>query len=164
MHYSNCNLPQLFIYERSYLMFLMYIRCAVTVQCALPFLWRWPESQLVWSPKVNKVLIWSAVISLGLRASLLFAQFVLEYEDSVLLGWFTVCVQTSYTRYLCLQDGSTLLLGSERLFEHLDMLLAVWVLVVEGLEFCLQSQQLRLLLWQLLLQLVNLQTWNRQLL
>lgn len=27
--------------------------------------------------------------------------------------------------YLRLQDGSTLLLGSERLFEHLDMLFAV---------------------------------------
>lgn len=27
--------------------------------------------------------------------------------------------------YLCLQDGSTLLLGSERLFEHLNMLFTV---------------------------------------
>lgn len=27
--------------------------------------------------------------------------------------------------YLCLQDGSTLLFGSERFFEHLDMLFAV---------------------------------------
>lgn len=60
--------------------------------------------------------------------------------------------------YLCLQDGSTLLFGSERFFEHLDMLFAVRVLVVESLELRLQSQQLRLLLRQLLLQLVNLNT------
>lgn len=58
--------------------------------------------------------------------------------------------------YLCLQDGSTLLFGSERFFEHLDMLFAVRVLVVESLELRLQSQQLRLLLRQLLLQLVDL--------
>lgn len=58
--------------------------------------------------------------------------------------------------YLRLQDGSTLLLGSERLFEHLDMLFAVRVLVVEGLQLGLQGQQLRLLLGQLLLQLVDL--------
>lgn len=46
------------------------------------------------------------------------------------------CMRTNKLRvfhYLCLQDGSTLLLGSERLFEHLDMLFAVRVLVVEGL-------------------------------
>lgn len=30
-----------------------------------------------------------------------------------------------FDHYLCLQDGSTLLLGSERLFQHLDMLFAV---------------------------------------
>lgn len=64
--------------------------------------------------------------------------------------------------YLRLQDGSTLLFGSERFFEHLDMLFAVWVLVVEGLELRLQSQQLRLLFRQLLLQLVDLScTQNR---
>lgn len=59
--------------------------------------------------------------------------------------------------YLCLQDGSTLLFGSERFFQHLDMLLAVRVLVVERLQLGLQGQQLRLLLRQLLLQLVDLQ-------
>lgn len=63
--------------------------------------------------------------------------------------------------YLCLQDGSTLLFGSERFFEHLDMLFAVRVLVVESLELRLQSQQLRLLLRQLLLQLVNLNASKR---
>lgn len=70
---------------------------------------------------------------------------------------FSLRLQTSDTfAYLCLQDGSTLLFGSERFFEHLDVLFAVRVLVVESLELCLQSQQLRLLLRQLLLQLVNL--------
>lgn len=70
---------------------------------------------------------------------------------------FSLRLQTLDTfPYLCLQDGSTLLFGSERFFEHLDMLFAVRVLVVESLELRLQSQQLRLLLRQLLLQLVDL--------
>ena len=51
-----------------------------------------------------------------------------------------------------------MLFGSERLFEHFDVLLAVRVLVVQGLQFGLQGQQLRLLLRQLLFELVDLET------
>lgn len=68
--------------------------------------------------------------------------------------------QSDTSSYLRLQDGSTLLFGSERFFEHLDVLFAVRVLVVESFQLRLQSQQLRLLLGQLLLQLVDLHAFQ----
>lgn len=58
--------------------------------------------------------------------------------------------------HLCLQDGSSLLFSCEGLLQNFNMLLAVRELICEGLQLCLQGQQLSIFAWQLLFHLTNL--------